>query len=91
MYVCMYCPHGVHVHVHVHVCVKYFSLPSCQVRESEKMFAESKTRSQYIQSLQHIVCISYRNLSEDEVTLEEKVSTQCHTTIECVQKWLISR
>lgn len=55
------------------------------------MFAESKTRSQYIQSLQHIVCISYRNLSEDEVTLEEKVSTQSHTTTECLHTWFMSK
>lgn len=54
------------------------------------MFAESKNCSEYIHSLQHIVCISYRNLSEDEVTLEEKVSPQCHMTIERIPKLFIS-
>lgn len=45
------------------------------------MFADSKNSSEYIQSLQRVVSISYRSLTEDEVTMEEKVGTKCYIFI----------
>lgn len=47
-----------------------------QVREAEKMLADSRKRFEYIQSLQDTVCMNYRNLSEHEVAVKVKVSIQ---------------
>lgn len=47
-----------------------------QVREAEKMLADSQKRFEYIQSLQDTVCMNYRNLSEHEVAVKVKVSIQ---------------
>lgn len=47
-----------------------------QVREAEKMLADSQKRFEYIQSLQDTVCTNYRNLSERELAVKVKVSIQ---------------
>lgn len=47
-----------------------------QVREAEKMLADSQKHFEYIQSLQDTVCMNYRKLSEHEVAAKVKVSIQ---------------
>ncbi|XP_070683759.1 dynein heavy chain domain-containing protein 1 [Pempheris klunzingeri] len=43
------------------------------VRESVKMLAEAQKRLEYIHSLQDTISMNYRNMTEQEVTLEEKI------------------
>lgn len=50
------------------------SVFSLQVRESVKMFADVQKRLEYIHSLQDTICSNYRKMTEQEVTLKEKVS-----------------
>ncbi|XP_042341799.1 dynein heavy chain domain-containing protein 1 [Plectropomus leopardus] len=42
-------------------------------RESVKMLTDMPKRFQYIHSLQNIICANYRKMTEQEVTLEEKM------------------
>lgn len=39
-----------------------------------KMFADVQERVEYIHSLQDTICSNYRKMTEQEVTLKEKVS-----------------
>lgn len=39
-----------------------------------KMFADVQKRVEYIRSLQDTICSNYRKMTEQEVTLKEKVS-----------------
>lgn len=39
-----------------------------------KMFADVQERVEYIRSLQDTICSNYRKMTEQEVTLKEKVS-----------------
>lgn len=48
-------------------------LSSLQVRESVKMLADTQKRLEYIHSLQETICLNYRKMTEQEMTLEEKV------------------
>lgn len=38
-----------------------------------KMFADMQKRLEYIQSLEDTVCMNYRTMTEQEVSLREKV------------------
>ena len=49
------------------------SVFSLQVRESVKMFANVQKRLEYSHSLQDTICSNYRKMTEQEVTLKEKV------------------
>ncbi|XP_041640066.1 dynein heavy chain domain-containing protein 1 [Cheilinus undulatus] len=44
-----------------------------QVREATKMLADVQKRLEYIHSLQDTLCMNYRKMTEQEVTLEKKV------------------
>ncbi|XP_032390213.1 dynein heavy chain domain-containing protein 1 [Etheostoma spectabile] len=43
------------------------------IRESVKMLADTQKRLEYIHSLQDIICINYRKMTEEELTLEQKM------------------
>ncbi|XP_065818747.1 dynein heavy chain domain-containing protein 1-like [Labrus bergylta] len=44
-----------------------------KVRESVKMLADTQKRMEYIHSLQDTVCMNFRKMTDQEVTLEEKM------------------
>ncbi|XP_034543495.1 dynein heavy chain domain-containing protein 1 [Notolabrus celidotus] len=44
-----------------------------KVRESVKLLADSQKRLEYIHTLQNTLCMNYREMTEQEVTLEQKV------------------
>lgn len=44
-----------------------------QMRESVKLLADTQKRLEYIHSLQDIICMNYRKMTEQELTLEQKV------------------
>ncbi|XP_026158699.1 dynein heavy chain domain-containing protein 1 isoform X2 [Mastacembelus armatus] len=46
---------------------------SLTLRESVKMFEDTQKQLDYIHSLQNIVCINYRTMTEQELALEEKM------------------
>lgn len=55
------------------------SVLSFQLRESVKRLSDTQERLEYIHSLQDTICMNYREMTEQEVTLEEKVCR--HKTI----------
>jgi len=48
-------------------------LISAQVRETVKMLADMQKRLVYSLSLHDTICMNYRRMTEQELTLEEKV------------------
>ncbi|XP_069545473.1 dynein heavy chain domain-containing protein 1 [Brachyistius frenatus] len=50
-----------------------FSIYALRVRESVKTLADTQKRLEYILSLRDTICINYRKMTEDELTLEEKM------------------
>ncbi|XP_040891858.1 dynein heavy chain domain-containing protein 1 [Toxotes jaculatrix] len=50
-----------------------FSKYALMVRESAKMLTEMQEQLEYIHSLQHTVCMNFRKLTVQELTLEEKM------------------
>ncbi|XP_071386131.1 dynein heavy chain domain-containing protein 1 [Centroberyx affinis] len=50
-----------------------FAKYASMVRQSEKMLADTQQRLEYIHSLQDTICINYRKMTEQEVTLEEQM------------------
>ena len=49
------------------------SVLSFQLRESVKRLADTQKRVEYIHSLRDMICMNFREMTEQEVTLEEKV------------------
>ncbi|XP_036951826.1 dynein heavy chain domain-containing protein 1-like isoform X4 [Acanthopagrus latus] len=54
-----------------------FSKYAVMVRVSVKMFADVQKRLEYIDSLQDTICSNYRKMTEQEVTLKEKMMDIC--------------
>ncbi|XP_029900968.1 dynein heavy chain domain-containing protein 1 [Myripristis murdjan] len=50
-----------------------FAKYASKVRHGEKILADTQHHLEYVRSLRHTICINYRSMTEQEVTLEEQM------------------